>query len=91
MALTQSERDLLIEVHTIVTRLDKTVNGNGRPGLVQDQAALRADHESLAEEVHEIRSLVPSRKEKAAGMAGVAVAAVTSIGAIVVAVITKGA
>lgn len=89
MALS-SDHDLLVEVHTILTRLDKTVNGNGRPGLLQDHTALQQSHDSLVEEVHEIRSLVPSRKEKVVGISAVIAAGVTSLGSIVVAWIARG-
>lgn len=45
----QSDHDLIVSMFTTLNRIDKTVFGNGQPGLLND-------HVSLKQEVKEVRT-----------------------------------
>lgn len=42
--MTQEDRDMLIETHSIVKDLKKSVYGNGRPGMVDRLIAVEVAH-----------------------------------------------
>lgn len=46
MEFTQEDRDALLEVHSISKRLDKSVFGNGKPGLLDRMVRVEADVEN---------------------------------------------
>lgn len=66
LPLSPSDHDLLIEIHTVVKALDRTVNGNGRPGLIEEVAALK--------------SSLPSTKEKRTERAAIVVSLISALG-----------
>jgi hypothetical protein len=45
----QSDHDLIVSMFTTLNRIDKTVFGNGQPGLL-------SDHTALKQEVREVRT-----------------------------------
>lgn len=45
----QSDHDLIVSMFTTLNRIDKTVFGNGQPGLL-------SDHTALKQEVKEVRT-----------------------------------
>lgn len=68
MTAPTSDHDVLVEVYTIVRRLDKAVMGNGQPGLVQDVAGMKArvtDMEADAARLRQVADAVPSKKRTA--------------------------
>lgn len=42
-----NEHDMLVEIYTMCKGFDKSLNGNGQPGLVAKVAALEANQVSL--------------------------------------------
>jgi hypothetical protein len=76
-----NDHDMLVEIYTIVKRLDIDMNGNGRPGIKEQVAVLK-------DSVEDIKAGAPSSKEKKVGWAAIAVAIITSIGGVLANVVS---
>lgn len=56
-AINVEDHDLLVQTHSMVTTLHKTILGNGQPGLLKDVATLQA-------EMVIVKQDVPSKAER---------------------------
>ena len=75
-----NDHDILVEIHTMVKALDKCINGNGRPGLLNDFA-------KLSEHVDDIEARSVSKREKTVGWTAITVAFIAAASSVAVALV----